>query len=75
MQIPAKVAEKGGQYPLQLLINRIIKVSIPAGVKTGDRFMPLEGKGLGVMSPKKRGNIVIVAEIVEKKGLFGFFKK
>lgn len=75
MQIPAKVAEKGGQYPLQLLINRVIKVSIPAGVKTGDRFMPIEGKGLGVMSPKKRGNIVIVAEIAEKKGLFGFFKK
>ena len=39
--------------------------------KTGDRFAPPEGKGLGVLSPKKRGNIIIEAEVVEKKGVFG----
>ena len=60
---------------MQLLFNKVIKVTVPAGVKTGDRFTPPEGKGLGVMSPKKRGDLVIAVEVVEKKGflssLFG----
>ena len=75
MPIPAKVAEKGGKYPLQMLINRLIKVTVPAGIKTGDVFIPCEGKGLGVMSPKKKGDIVVIADVIEKKGLFGLFGK
>ena len=75
MKIPAKIAATGGQMPLELLLKKMIKVSIPAGVKIGDRFKPIEGKGLGVVSHKKRGDIVIVAEVVEKKGLFNIFKK
>ena len=75
MKIPAKVAENGGQLPLDLLFKKTIKVTIPAGTKTGDRFAPPEGKGLGVLSPKKRGNIIIEADVVEKKGLFGFLRR
>lgn len=74
MNIPSKIAEKGGKMPLLLLLKKIIKVSIPAGLKNGERFKPIEGKGLGVVSHKKRGDIVIVANIVEKRGLFGFRK-
>lgn len=75
MEIPEKVAERGGQVPLMLLFKKTIKITVPAGVKTGDRFMPPEGKGLGVMSPKKRGNLIIEAVVVQKKGLFGFLKR
>lgn len=75
LKIPSKIAENGGSMPLQLLINRAIKITVPAGIKTGDTFIPREGKGLGVMSPKKKGDIVIIADVVEKKGLFGLFKK
>ena len=75
MTIPAKVAEHGGQIPLDLLFKKTIKITVPAGIKTGDRFAPPEGKGLGVMSPKKRGNILIEAVVAEKKGLFGFLRR
>lgn len=76
LQITQKQAERGGQVPVQLLFNKVIKVTVPAGVKTGDRFTPPEGKGLGVMSPKKRGDLVIAVEVVEKKGfLSGLFGK
>ena len=75
MTIPKKVAENGGQIPLELLFKKTIKITVPAGIKTGDRFTPTEGKGLGVMSPKKKGNIVIEAVVAEKKGLFGFLRR
>ena len=75
MTIPAKVAEHGGQIPLDLLFKKTIKITVPAGIKTGDRFAPPEGKGLGVLSPKKRGNILIEAVVAEKKGLFGFLRR
>ncbi len=75
MTIPKKVAENGGQISLDLLFKKTIKITVPAGTKTGDRFAPLEGKGLGLMSPKKRGNIIIEAVVAEKKGLFGFLKR
>lgn len=75
MSIPKKIAENGGQLPVDLLFKKTIKITVPAGIKTGDRFAPPEGKGLGVMSPKKRGNIIIEAEVIEKKGLFGFFRR
>ncbi|HJK77506.1 MAG TPA: DnaJ domain-containing protein [Methanocorpusculum sp.] len=76
LQITPKQAERGGPVPVQLLFNKVIRVTVPAGVKTGDRFSPPEGKGLGVMSPKKRGNLVIEIEVVEKKGfLSGLFGK
>lgn len=75
MKIPAKVAERGGQVPLELLMKRTVKITVPQGIKTGDRFKPCECKGLGVVSHRNRGDIVIVAEIAEKKGLFGFLKK
>ena len=75
MSIPKKIAENGGQLPLELLFKKTIKITVPAGIKTGDRFAPPEGKGLGVMSPKKRGNIIIEADVVEKKGLFGFLRR
>ncbi|HJJ97763.1 MAG TPA: hypothetical protein O0Y00_01135, partial [Methanocorpusculum sp.] len=76
LQITQKQAERGGQVSVQLLFNKVIKITVPAGVKTGDRFTPPEGKGLGVMSPKKRGDLVIAVEVVEKKGfLSGLFGK
>ncbi|MDO5845544.1 MAG: DnaJ C-terminal domain-containing protein [Methanocorpusculum sp.] len=74
MEIPAKTADKGGQIPLTLLFNKTIKITVPAGVKSGDVFMPPEGKGLGVQSPKKKGNLLISAVVLEKKGLFGLFR-
>lgn len=73
LQIPPKVAEQGGTIPLTLLFNKTIKITVPAGVKTGDRFVPPEGKGLGVLSPKKKGNLVIEVDVAKKKGLFGLF--
>lgn len=76
LQITQKQAEHGCLVQVQLLFNKMIKVTVPAGVQMGDRFSPPEGKGLGVMSPKKRGNLVIEVEIVEKKGfLSGLFGK
>lgn len=76
LQITPKQAERGGLVSVQLLFNKVIRVTVPAGVKTKDRFSPPEGKGLGVMSPKKRGNLVIEIEVVEKKGfLSGLFGK
>ena len=73
LQIPPKTAEQGGTIPLTLLFRKTIKITVPAGVKTGDRFAPPEGKGLGVQSPKKKGNIIIEVEVAKKKGLFGLF--
>ena len=73
LQIPPKIAEQGGTLPLTLLFKKTIKITVPAGVKTGDRFAPPEGKGLGVQSPKKKGNIIIDVEVAKKKGLFGLF--
>jgi len=73
LQIPPKTADQGGVMPLTLLFNKSIKITVPAGVKTGDRFAPPEGKGLGVLSPKKKGNIIIEVEVAKKKGLFGLF--
>lgn len=73
MEIPAKIAERGGQIPLTLLFNKTIKITVPAGVENGMVFMPPEGKGLGVLSPKKKGNLLISVVIKEKKGLFGLF--
>lgn len=71
-----KQMEKGGQIPIQLLFKKPLKITVPKGVKPGDRFEPPEGKGLGVMSPKKRGSIVIEVAEAEKKGLFsGLLKK
>ncbi len=74
LDIPAKAAERGGEIPLTLLFNKTIKITVPAGTKTGDRFIPPQGKSLGVQSPKKKGAIVISAVVAEKKGLFGFFR-
>ena len=73
LQISPKVAENGGTLPLTLLFRKTIKITVPAGVKTGDRFAPPEGKGLGILSPKKKGNIIIDVEVAKKKGLFGLF--
>ncbi|MCK9313135.1 MAG: DnaJ domain-containing protein [Methanocorpusculum sp.] len=73
LQISPKVAENGGTLPLTLLFKKTIKITVPAGVKTGDRFAPPEGKGLGILSPKKKGNIIIDVEVAKKKGLFGLF--
>ena len=73
LQISPKIADQGGMVPLALLLNKTIKITVPAGVKTGDRFAPPEGKGLGVLSPKKKGNIIIEVEVAKKKGLFGLF--
>lgn len=77
LKIPAKIAERGGQVPLELLINKTIKVTIPPNTKTGDRIIPPECKCLGVMSPKKKGSLIIVVDVTESKGLFGglFHKK
>lgn len=75
MQIPSKIAENGGTLPLTLLFKKTIKITVPAGIKNGERFIPQECKTLGVQSPKKKGSIVIETEVVEKKGLFGFLKK
>ena len=75
MTIPKKVAENGGQIPLDLLFKKTIRITVPAGIKTGERFAPPEGKGLGVMSPKKKGNIIIEAVVADKKGLFGFLRR
>jgi len=75
MDIPAKIAENGGQVNLELLLKKTIKITIPPNTKTGDRFIPPECRCLGVMSPKKKGGIVIVANVTESKGLFGLFKK
>ncbi len=69
LQLTPKQAERGGKVPVQLLFKKILNVTIPENVKTGDRFAPPEGKGLGVMSPKKKGNLLIEVEVVEKKGL------
>jgi len=73
LQISPKIAENGGTISLPLLFKKIIKITVPAGVKTGDRFVPPEGKGLGVHSPKKKGNIIIDVEVAKKKGIFGLF--
>ena len=73
LQIPPKIAEQGGTIPLTLLFKKTIKITVPTGVKTGDSFVPPEGKGLGVQSPKKKGNIIIKVEVAKKKGLFGLF--
>ena len=73
LQISPKIAEQGGMIPLTLLFKKTIKITVPAGVKTGDRFTPPEGKGLGVLSPKKKGNLIIEVEVAKKKGLFGLF--
>ncbi len=76
LQLTPKQAERGGPVPVQLLFHKVLKITVPAGVKTGDRFSPPEGKGLGVMSPKKRGNLVITVEVTEKQGfLSGLFRK
>ncbi|MDU9375466.1 Chaperone protein DnaJ [Methanocorpusculaceae archaeon Sp1] len=76
LQITPKQAERGGTVPVQMLFNKILKITLPADVKTGDRFAPPEGKGLGVMSPKKKGDLIIEVEVVEKKGfLSGLFGK
>ncbi len=73
LHIPPKIAENGGKISLTLLFKKIIKITVPVGVKTRDRFVPPEGKGLGVQSPKKKGNLVIEVEVAKKKGLLGLF--
>lgn len=74
VQITPKQAERGGTVPIQLLFNKILKVTIPKDIKTGDRFAPQEGKGLGVMSPKKKGDLILEVTIREKTGfLAGIF--
>lgn len=72
--IPAKISEKGGEMTIDLPFKKKLKITVPAGIKSGDRFVPKECKGLGVQAPKKKGDIVIIADVIEKKGLFGLFK-
>jgi curved DNA-binding protein len=76
LELTRKQMEQGGTVPVQTLLRKPLKITIPKGVAPGDRFFPPEGKGLGVMSPKKRGSIVIEVAATEKKGFFsGFFRK
>lgn len=76
LELTPKQMEKGGQIPILMLFKKPLKITVPEGVKIGDRFEPSEGKGLGVMSPKKRGNLVIEVAEAEKRGvLAGLFKK
>jgi hypothetical protein len=51
-----------------------MRITIPPGIKAGERFVPCECKGRGVQAPKNKGDIVIIPEIAEKKGFFGLFK-
>lgn len=76
LELTSKQAEKGGPIQIQLLFNKPLKITIPPGIKEGEQFLPPEGKGLGVMSPKKKGNLVIEPIITEKKGFFsGILRK
>ncbi|HJJ41845.1 MAG TPA: DnaJ domain-containing protein [Methanocorpusculum sp.] len=75
MQIPKKIADNGGVIDLDLLIKKTIKITIPAGTKTGDRFIPKECRGLGVQSSKGKGDIIIAAEVAEKKGFLSRLRK
>ncbi|HJJ28582.1 MAG TPA: DnaJ domain-containing protein [Methanocorpusculum sp.] len=75
MEIPAKIAERGGIMKMEMPFKGgCMRITVPAGVKAGVRFVPQECIGRGVQAPKNKGDIVIIPEIVEKKGFFGLFK-
>ena len=72
LQISPKIAENGGTISLPLLFKKIIKITVPAGVKTGDRFAPPEGKGLGFYLRRRKGISSLMSKSQRKKVSLAF---
>ena len=68
MPVPFDIAVRGGAVNVPLMAGKTVKVTIPAGARTGQQFR-LRGKGMPVLRARKFGDLYVQIEVETPTGL------
>jgi len=62
MPVPFDIAVRGGAVNVPLIAGKTVKLTIPAGARTGQQFR-LRGKGMPVLRARKFGDLYVQIEV------------
>ena len=68
MPVPFDIAVRGGAVNVPLMAGKTVKLTIPAGARTGQQFR-LRGKGMPVLRARKFGDLYVQIEVETPTGL------
>ena len=68
MPVPFDIAVRGGAVNVPLMAGKSVKLTIPAGARTGQQFR-LRGKGMPVLRARKFGDLYVQIEVETPTGL------
>ena len=68
MPVPFDIAVRGGAVNVPLMADKTVKLTIPAGARTGQQFR-LRGKGMPVLRARKFGDLYVQIEVETPTGL------
>ena len=68
MPVPFDIAVRGGTVNVPLMAGKTVKLTIPAGARTGQQFR-LRGKGMPVLRARKFGDLYVQIEVETPTGL------
>ena len=68
MPVPFDIAVRGGSVNVPLMAGKTVKLSIPAGARSGQQFR-LRGKGMPVLRGRKFGDLYVQIEVETPTGL------
>ncbi|MGB0478224.1 MAG: molecular chaperone DnaJ [Parvibaculales bacterium] len=68
MPVPFDIAVRGGSVNVPLMAGKTVKLSIPAGARSGQQFR-LRGKGMPVLRARKFGDLYVQIEVETPTGL------
>ncbi len=68
MPVPFDIAVRGGAVNVPLMAGKTVKLTIPAGARTGQQFR-LRGKGMPVLRARKIGDLYVQIEVETPTGL------
>jgi molecular chaperone DnaJ len=68
MPVPFDIAVRGGAVNVPLMAGQTVKLTIPAGARTGQQFR-LRGKGMPVLRARKFGDLYVQIEVEIPTGL------
>ena len=68
MPVPFDIAVRGGAVNVPLMAGKTVKLTIPAGARSGQQFR-LRGKGMPVLRARKFGDLYVQIEVETPTGL------
>ncbi|MBL6762155.1 MAG: molecular chaperone DnaJ [PS1 clade bacterium] len=68
MPVPFDIAVRGGSVNVPLMAGKSVKLSIPAGARSGQQFR-LRGKGMPVLRSRNYGDLYVQIEVETPTGL------